>query len=81
MRALVYKGDNWVECLTLMELALNNALAELTGMPPAHIIYGQSRWMPIYHLKGIHPVQAAAQDQVQKWEDIKDTVRRKLLQA
>ena len=80
MRALAYEGYNWVECLTLVELALNNAVAESTGMSPAHVTYGQSLHMPIDHLDGMHPVQAA-QDQVQKWENIKDTVRRKLLQA
>ena len=64
----------------LVELALNNAVAESTGMSPAHVMYGQSLWMPIDHLDGMHPVQAA-QDQVQKWEEIKDAVRKKLLQA
>ena len=80
MRTLAYKGYNWVECLTLVELALNNAVAESTGMSPAHVTYGQSLHMLIDHLDGTHPVQAA-QDQVQKWEDIKDAVQRKLLQA
>ena len=80
MRALVYEGYNWVECLTLIELALNNAVAESTGMSPAHIMYGQSLRMPIDHLDSMHPVQAA-QEQIQKWEDIKDTLQRKLLQA
>ena len=64
----------------LVELALNNAVAESTGMSPAHIMYGQSLRMPIDHLDGMHLVQAA-QDQVQKWENIKDTVQRKLLQV
>ena len=80
VRALAYEGYNWVECWTLVELAWNNAVAESTGMSPAHVTYGQSLRMPIDHLDGMHLVQAA-QDQVQKWEDIKDTVRRKLLQA
>ena len=80
MRDLAFEGYNWVECLMLVELVLNNTMAELTGMSPAHIMYGQSLRMPIDHLDGMHPVQAA-QDQVQKWENIKDTVPRKLLQA
>ena len=80
MRALVYKGYNWVECLILVELALNNAVAESTGMSPAHVTYGQSLRMLIDHLDGMYPVQVA-KDQVQKWENIKDTVQRKLLQA
>ena len=80
MRELAYEGYNWVECLMLMELALNNAVAESTGMSPAHVMYGQSLHMPIDHLDVMHPVQAA-QHQVQKWENIKDTIWRKLLQA
>ena len=64
----------------IMELALNNAMAESTGTSPDHVTYGQILRMPIDHLDGMHPVQAA-QDQVQKWENIKDTVWRKLLQA
>ena len=80
MRVLAYKGYNWVECLMLVKLAVNNAVAESTGMSPAQIMYGQSLRMPIDHLDGMHPVQVA-QDQVQKWENIKDTVQRKLLQA
>ena len=64
----------------LVELALNNTVAESTGMSPAHVMYGQSLRMPIDHLDGMHLVQAA-QDQVQKWENIKDTIQRKLLQA
>ena len=80
IRVLAYEGYNWVECLTLVKLALNNTVAESTGMSPAHITYGQSLRMPIDHLGGMHPVQVA-QDQVQKWEETRDAVQRKLLQA
>ena len=64
----------------LVELALNNAVVESTGMSPAHVTYGLSLNMPIDHLDGMHPVQVA-QDQVQKWENIKYTIQRMLLQA
>ena len=80
VRVLAYKVYSWVDCLTLIELALNNAMAELSGMSPAHVTYGQSLWMPIDFLDDMHPVQAA-QDQVQKWKEIKDAVQRNLLQA
>ena len=80
MRALAYKGCNWVECLMLVELTLNDTMVESTGMSPAHVTYDQSLRMPTDHLNGMRLVQAA-QDQVQKWEEIKDAVRRKLLQA
>ena len=56
MRTLAYEGYNWVECLTLVELVLINAVAESTDMSPAHITYGQSWRMPIDHLDGMHPV-------------------------
>ena len=62
----------------LVEVALNNTVAKLTGMSPAHIMYEQSLRISIDHLKGMHPVQVA-QDQVQKWEDIKNMVWKKLL--
>ena len=80
VKALVYKEYNWVDCLMLKKLVLNNAVAKSNSISPAHMLYGQSLQMPINHLDGMHPVQAA-QDQVQKWEEIKDTVWRKLLQA
>ena len=47
MRALAYKGNNWVEYLMLVDLELNNAVAELTGMSPAHIAYEQILCMPV----------------------------------
>ena len=59
VRVLAYKGYNWVECLTLMELALNNAVAESTGMSPAHVMYGQILRMLIDHLDRMHLVQVA----------------------
>ena len=40
VRALAFEDYNWIECLTLMELALNNAVADLTSMSPAHVTYG-----------------------------------------
>ena len=76
----MYKEYNWVDCLMLVELALNNAAAESTSMSPAHVMYAQSLQMLIDHLDGMHPVQAA-QYQVQKWDEIKDAVRRTLFQA
>ena len=40
VRARIYKGYNLAECLMLVELALNNIMAELSGMSPAHVMYG-----------------------------------------
>ena len=44
--------------LMLVELAVNNAVAESTGMSPAHITYGYRLQMPADHLDGMHTVQA-----------------------
>ena len=59
MRALAYKGYNWVECPMFVELAMNNAVTESTGMLPAHMTYIQSLRMPVDHLDSLHPVQVA----------------------
>ena len=40
IQALAYEGKNWVSCLTLVKLAINSAVAELTGMSPTHVTYG-----------------------------------------
>ena len=40
IQALAYEGKNWVQSLTLAELAINNAVAEPTGMSPTHVTYG-----------------------------------------
>ena len=45
---------------------MNSAVAELTGMSPAYVMFGQHLRMPVDCLDGMHPVQAA-QDQVKHW--------------
>ena len=42
----------------LVELAINSAVAELTGMSPVHVTYGYRLQMPADHLDGMHIVQA-----------------------
>ena len=59
IRALTYEGRNWVECLPMVELVVNSAVAESTGISPAYITFGQRLRMPIDCLDGMHPVQAA----------------------
>ena len=56
IRALVYEGRNWVECLPMVELVVNSAVAESTGMSPAYVTFGQRLRMPIDCLDGMHPV-------------------------
>ena len=38
---------------------MNSAVAELTGMSPAYVMFGQHLKMPVDCLDGMHPVQAA----------------------
>ena len=41
MRALIHKGvDNWVEAIPLVELCINNAVLDSTGVSPAAFTYG-----------------------------------------
>ena len=59
IRALTYEGRNWVECLPMVKLVLNSAVAESTGMSPAYVMFGQRLRMPVDFFDGMHPVQAA----------------------
>ena len=54
----------------MVELVMNNAVAEATGMSSAYFMFGQRLRMPVDCLDGMHPVYAA-QDQVKHWEAIK----------
>ena len=58
IRALAYKGGNWVECLPMVELVVNSTIAESTGISPAYATFGQHLWMLVDCLNGMHPVQA-----------------------
>ena len=55
---LVYEGRNWVEYLPMVELVVNSAIAESTGMSPAYVMFGQHLQMPVDCLDGMHLVQA-----------------------
>ena len=57
--ALAYEGSNWVECLPMLKLVVNSAVAELTGMLLAYVTLGQRLRMAIDSLDGMHPVQVA----------------------
>ena len=43
----------------MVELVVNSAIAELTGIPPAYVMFGQYLRMPLDCLDGMHPVKAA----------------------
>ena len=55
---LAYEGRNWVECLPMVELVVNSAVVEYTGMSLAYVTFGQCLRMPVDCLDGMHPVQA-----------------------
>ena len=39
--AIAYKGKNWLEYMSMVELVVNSAVAEATGMSPAYFTFGQ----------------------------------------
>ena len=55
IRALACKGKNWLECVPMVELVVNSAVAEATGMLPAYFIFCQCLRMPVDCLDGMHP--------------------------
>ena len=56
IRALAYEGKNWLECVPMVELVVNSAVAEATGMLPACFMFGQHLRMPVDCLDGMHPM-------------------------
>ena len=54
--ALAYEGNNWLECVPMVELVVNSAVAEATGMSPAYFTFGQRLRMPVDCLDSMHPV-------------------------
>ena len=56
IHALAYEGKNWLECVPMVELVVNSAVAEATGMSPAYFTFGQCLRMPVDCLDGMHPV-------------------------
>ena len=71
---------NWLQALPMAELAINSAVSDSTGMSPAFVVYGRSVRLPVDLLDGVQPVQHA-QDTVDNWVTLRDTVSRKLLAA
>ena len=54
----MYKGKNWVQALTLVELAVNSSVLDLTMLTLAYVMFGEPLCMFVDHLEGLHPVQA-----------------------
>ena len=51
-------GRSWVECLPMVELVVNSAIAESTDMSAAFVTFGQHLQMPVDCLDGMRPAQA-----------------------
>ena len=56
IHTLAYEGKNWLECVPMVELVVNSAVAEATGMLPACFTFGQRFQMPVDCLDVMHPV-------------------------
>ena len=56
INALAYEGKNWLECVPMVELVVNSAVAEATGMLPAYFMFRQHLRMPVDCLDGMHPL-------------------------
>ena len=54
--ALMYERKNWLECMPMVELVVNSAVAKATGMSPAYFTFGQHLRMPVDCLDSMHPV-------------------------
>ena len=62
------------------EMAINNAIADGTGLSPAHIAYGMPLTMPVDVLAGVSQLPAA-EAFVANWEQIAKKVDQKLIRA
>ena len=49
----------WFDLLGIVELTINSAVSDSTGLSPAHIVYGAPLRLPVDQLDGFHPVEAA----------------------
>ena len=56
IRDLAYEDKNWFQCVPMVELVVNSAVVEATGILPAYFTFGQRLWMPVDCLDGMHPV-------------------------
>ena len=55
----MYEGKNWVQAFMLVEIAVNSVVSDLTMLSPVHVTFDYPLRMPLDHLDGLHPVQAA----------------------
>ena len=62
------------------EMAINNAVADGTGLSPAHVTYGMPLTMPVDVLAGVSQ-SPVAEAFVANWEQIAKKVDQQLIRA
>ena len=72
--------EYWVIALAPAEMAVNNAVADGTGLLPAHVAYGMPLTMPVDVLVGVSQSTATAAF-VANWEQITKKVNQQLIRA
>ena len=71
---------DWVTALAPAEMAINNAVADGTGLLPAHVAYGMPLTMPVNVLAGVSQ-SPATEAFVANWEQIAKKVDQQLIRA
>ena len=56
IHAIAYQEKNWLECVPMVKLVVNNAVAEATGTSPAYFTFGGCLPMLVDCLDGMHTV-------------------------
>ena len=72
--------DDWVTALAPAEMAINNAVADGTGLSPAHVAYSMPLTMPVDGLAGVSQ-SPATEAFVANWEQIAAKVDQQLIRA
>ena len=72
--------DDWVTALAPAERAINNAVADGTGLSPAHVAYGMPLTLPVNVLAGVSQ-SPATEAFVANWEQIAKKGDQQLLRA
>ena len=75
--ALAYEVNNWLECVPMVELVVNSAVVEATGMSPAYFMFGPHLQMSFNCLDGhafcvgsAGPSQALGEYKVACYEEV-----------
>ena len=72
--------DDWVTALAAAEMAINNAVADGTGLLPAHVAYSMPLTMPVNVLVGVSQ-SPAAEAFVANREQIAKKIDQQLIRA